>query len=118
MAHGYKWLEYAKMRQDIKVREIQKWKVVEIEIFQVEKCVQLVGGIIAIIGKEEMRASDIDSLVYFNAKFLGEDGGKNWMYSEKSIYLLPLSLLGNTDTEAEEKNEKSTFHPHYGNKFE
>lgn len=33
MAHGYKRLEYAKMRQDIKVREIQKWKVVEIEIF-------------------------------------------------------------------------------------
>jgi hypothetical protein len=78
----------------------------------------LVGGIIAIIGKEEMRASEIDSLVYSNAKFLGEDGGKNWMYFEKSIYLLPLSLLGNTDTEAEEKNEKSTFHPHYGSKFE
>jgi hypothetical protein len=72
----------------------------------------LVGGKIATIEKEEMRASAIDSLVYLNAKFLGEDGGKNWMYFEKSILWLPLSLLGKIDTEAEEKNEKSTLFIH------
>ena len=58
-----------------------------------------------------MRASEEDSIVYFNVKFLGEDGGKNLYVFWKEYFLSLLSFSVNGDKNADEEKEKSLYPP-------